>query len=78
VARFCSLLYCSLWLGCCICFNEKTTLVLESGLSIFVLRTCQKLAFVNGREAKKATKREALRWKALSKDAIQGCRRNEM
>ncbi len=31
VARFCSLLYCFLWLGSCTCFNEKTTLVLESG-----------------------------------------------
>jgi hypothetical protein len=27
----------------------------------FALRTCRKLAFVNGREAKKATKREAVR-----------------
>jgi len=36
VARFCSLLYCFVWLGCCTCFNEKTTLVLESGFGIFV------------------------------------------
>jgi hypothetical protein len=27
----------------------------------FVLRTCRMLAFVNGREAKKETKREAVR-----------------
>jgi len=29
--------------------------------SFFVSRTCRKLAFVNGREAKKPTKREAIR-----------------
>jgi hypothetical protein len=44
----------------------------------FAFRTCRKLAFVNGREAKKATKREAVRLKALGKEAIQGCRRSEM
>jgi hypothetical protein len=36
VARFCSLLYCFVWLGWYTCFNEKTTLVLESGFGIFV------------------------------------------
>jgi len=35
VARFCSLLYYYLWLGWYTCFNEKTTLVLESGFGVY-------------------------------------------
>jgi hypothetical protein len=43
----------------------------------FVLRLQRELAHVSRRKAKKPTKREAVCWKALGKDAIQGCRSSE-
>jgi hypothetical protein len=40
--------------------SQFTKLPEKSG-GFFVSRTCRKFAFVNGREAKKATKRKAVR-----------------